>query len=377
MHGDEVELARNEERLRRAILILWRTNMLRQTRLKVIDEVANGLSYYDYTFFREMPRLYGAIEDELAPLDGKRRDRPIAVVPARRLVDRRRPRRQPVRHRRRAERGDAPAERARARPLSRRIARTRRRIVARRQSGPVSAGTGRARRPLDRFLAHPARRALSARHRRHLFAPRQDRARTRSCRRAAPAARRRRRLTRTSRSSPPISTIIAQLARERTAARSSRAGGCGRCRRAVDVFGFHLAPLDLRQNSDVHERTVAELFAAADAGSRLSGARRRGARRAAAPRIALAAPAGLALHRLQRGDDGRARGVPRRRRDPQDLWLRRDPHRDHLEDAMASRTCWSSRCCSRRSASSAPTGRPRSISCRCSRRSTTCAPASA
>jgi phosphoenolpyruvate carboxylase len=31
-------------------------------------------------------------------------------------------------------------------------------------------------------------------------------------------------------------------------------------RRAVKVFGFHLAPLDLRQNSDVHERTVAELL---------------------------------------------------------------------------------------------------------------------
>ena len=56
--GDDAELARSEERLRRAILMLWRTNMLRQTRLKVIDEVANGLSYYDYTFFRELPRIY-------------------------------------------------------------------------------------------------------------------------------------------------------------------------------------------------------------------------------------------------------------------------------------------------------------------------------
>ena len=36
--------------------------------------------------------------------------------------------------------------------------------------------------------------------------------------------------------------------------------------RAVDVFGFHLAPIDLRQNSDVHERTIAELFAAASPG---------------------------------------------------------------------------------------------------------------
>ena len=30
--------------------------------------------------------------------------------------------------------------------------------------------------------------------------------------------------------------------------------------RAVDVFGFHLATVDMRQNSDVHERAVAELF---------------------------------------------------------------------------------------------------------------------
>src|SRR5260370_770528 len=37
-------------------------------------------------------------------------------------------------------------------------------------------------------------------------------------------------------------------------------------RRAVDCFGFHLARLDIRQNSAVHERTVAELFDAAISG---------------------------------------------------------------------------------------------------------------
>ena len=37
----------------------------------MIDEVANGLSYYDYTFFRELPRLYAGIEDELAAHDPK------------------------------------------------------------------------------------------------------------------------------------------------------------------------------------------------------------------------------------------------------------------------------------------------------------------
>ncbi|MFM2112992.1 MAG: hypothetical protein RLZZ271_1652, partial [Pseudomonadota bacterium] len=34
--------------------------------------------------------------------------------------------------------------------------------------------------------------------------------------------------------------------------------------RAVEVFGFHLATIDLRQSSDVHEQVVSELLAAAD-----------------------------------------------------------------------------------------------------------------
>ncbi len=60
------ELAVNRVALRRAVLILWQTSMLRGTRLRVIDEVANGLSYYDYTFLRELPRLYADLEDHLA-----------------------------------------------------------------------------------------------------------------------------------------------------------------------------------------------------------------------------------------------------------------------------------------------------------------------
>src|SRR6185437_4903573 len=35
--------------------------------------------------------------------------------------------------------------------------------------------------------------------------------------------------------------------------------------RAVDTFGFHLATLDLRQNSSVHERVIAELLQVAGA----------------------------------------------------------------------------------------------------------------
>ena len=49
-------------------------------------------------------------------------------------------------------------------------------------------------------------------------------------------------------------------------------------RRAVECFGFHLARLDIRQNSAVHERTVAELIDAAMPGHVLSGAGRGSAR---------------------------------------------------------------------------------------------------
>ncbi|NWM00774.1 phosphoenolpyruvate carboxylase, partial [Klebsiella pneumoniae] len=39
-------------------------------------------------------------------------------------------------------------------------------------------------------------------------------------------------------------------------------GALGRLIRAVETFGFHLATLDMRQNSAVHERVIAELLKA-------------------------------------------------------------------------------------------------------------------
>jgi phosphoenolpyruvate carboxylase len=63
------EAAANEETLRRAVLTLWQTSMLRGSRLKVVDEIANGLSYYDYTFLFELPRFYAILEDQLVSTD--------------------------------------------------------------------------------------------------------------------------------------------------------------------------------------------------------------------------------------------------------------------------------------------------------------------
>src|SRR5580765_331537 len=59
------ESAASDEQLRRAVLTLWQTNLLRRTKLTVLDEVANGLSFYDYTFLHEVPRLHCMIEDRL------------------------------------------------------------------------------------------------------------------------------------------------------------------------------------------------------------------------------------------------------------------------------------------------------------------------
>jgi phosphoenolpyruvate carboxylase len=53
------------DKLRRAVLGLWQTNLLRQTKLTVLDEVENGLSYYDHSFFKEVPRLHESLSDQL------------------------------------------------------------------------------------------------------------------------------------------------------------------------------------------------------------------------------------------------------------------------------------------------------------------------
>jgi phosphoenolpyruvate carboxylase len=60
------ERSASEDDLRRAIATLWQTHSLRRQRLRVVDEVVNGLSYYDSTLFQEIPRLYASLEDRLS-----------------------------------------------------------------------------------------------------------------------------------------------------------------------------------------------------------------------------------------------------------------------------------------------------------------------
>ncbi len=51
-----------DELLHAEILRLWLTAMLRGTRLEVPDEVQNGLAYFRLTFLNELPRLYAELE---------------------------------------------------------------------------------------------------------------------------------------------------------------------------------------------------------------------------------------------------------------------------------------------------------------------------
>jgi phosphoenolpyruvate carboxylase len=59
------ELSANEAQLRARVLQLWQTRLLRHSKLTVADEIENALSYYEATFLREIPKLYAHLEREL------------------------------------------------------------------------------------------------------------------------------------------------------------------------------------------------------------------------------------------------------------------------------------------------------------------------
>ena len=261
---DPAELAGNEEQLRRAVLILWRTNLLRQMKLKVIDEVSNALSFYDYTFFSELPRLYGAIEDRLEAISGEPRAKPIGsflqigswiggdrdgnpFVTADVLNETMRLQSARAIGYYLDELHELGAELS----LASNLASMSPELAALADTSDDSAAA-RRKEPYRRAITGMySRLAKTARDLDHVIALRQpivDR---------APYA-----------SAAEFSADLAVIALSlvQTNAGIVARGRLRSLQRAVEVFGFHLAPVDLRQNSDVHERTVAEILAAATPG---------------------------------------------------------------------------------------------------------------
>jgi phosphoenolpyruvate carboxylase len=257
---DEIEAS--DEQLRRAVLTLWQTNLLRRTKLTVLDEVANGLSFYDYTFLHEVPRLHCALEDQLNRDDsgdpgelasflkmgswigGDRDGNPFVTADVMRGTLRLQSSR--VMNFYLEELHALGAELSLAAHLA--DVSEELRALAERSPDPSPHRSG-----------EPYRLAVSG-----IYA-----------RLSATAAKLDVETTR-----PPVGKAepyagvkefkadLDVLDRSLIANNSGviARGRLRQLRRAVDCFGFHLARLDMRQNSAVHERTVAELLDAATPG---------------------------------------------------------------------------------------------------------------
>ncbi len=252
------ELEENEEALRRFVLILWKTRMLRTSKLSVPDEINNGLAYYRYTFLAEIPKIYADLEKELEQRFGER----IQVPSFLRIgswIGGDRDGNPFVTHdvvRDAAERHSAlifdhymsEAHTLGTRlSLSSRLVQVSPELEAFAAQSPDAAAS-REDEPYRRALIGiHARLAATARqlgHRIVRFSPHEHE--------ANPYA------------DPQefigdLDILINSLYQHHAVylARGRLAG----LRRAAEVFGFHLAPLDMRQHSSVIEKVVDELFA--------------------------------------------------------------------------------------------------------------------
>ncbi|MCX8086882.1 MAG: phosphoenolpyruvate carboxylase [Rhodocyclaceae bacterium] len=255
------ELAENEEAIKRAILILWQTRMLRTAKLSVMDEVNNALSFYDTTFLAALPRLTNAVEDQLGIslpaflkpgswIGGDRDGNPFVTAEI-------------LKNALNAQSRKAFAFYLEQTHLlggelscSELLVDVSAELAALAARSP-DRNPHRDDEPYRRaIIGIYARLAATARKLDHMEALRH------------PVA-----------EAPPYASCDEFAAELAILDRSLKENGStllarGRLRRlirAVEIFGFHLAPLDLRQNSDVHQRTVHELFETARPGTDYMG----------------------------------------------------------------------------------------------------------
>ncbi|TAN80092.1 MAG: phosphoenolpyruvate carboxylase, partial [Magnetospirillum sp.] len=258
-HSPE-EAEDNEGALRAAVLTLWQTRLLRPQRLAVIDEVKNGISYFDDTFFAELPKLYAQFETLLrrrhphqnwrlppflrigAWIGGDRDGNPFVTAPI--LAE--------------ALRLQSAAAFAyylseihalgTELPLS---------VAQVKVSAELQALAERSPDTSPHRADEPYRRALTGIYAR-LATTAQGLSHSHILHDAVGKAD-------AYAGSGGLVDDLAVLVASLMAHGGTRLAA-GRLRRlilAVRVFGFHLAPIDLRQNSAVHERSVGELLAAA------------------------------------------------------------------------------------------------------------------
>jgi phosphoenolpyruvate carboxylase len=243
----------------RQVLSLWQTAMLRLSKLEVKDEIDNGIAYYRHTFFDEIPRLYAGVDARYAQecgsgatvppflvmgswIGGDRDGNPYVVA-------------QTLQYANRAQATAALAHHLeQVHQLGAELSLSSRLVTP----TPALLGLAAATHdPNPHRRDEPYRQALVG-----IYA-----------RLAATAMA----LAGYAPPRPPyavmppyampaelcadLDTIATSLVSH--GSQSLAEGRLKDLRRAVAVFGFHLATLDLRQNSDVHEALCAELLARA------------------------------------------------------------------------------------------------------------------
>jgi len=247
-----LELKRNEALLRARVVQLWQTRLLRATHLTVPDEIENALRFYKTSFLAEIPRLYETLEQRIgtphAPtffqmgswIGGDRDGNPNVNADTLWLALRRQSE-IALRHYL-TEVNELGIEM----PLSTRLTEC---------TAELQALAERSHDDDPHRVDEPYRRALTGIY--------------------ARLAMTLRKLADKSALRPPLTSaepyakaedFLADLVviEESLLANKGRAlieTRLGPLRRAVEVFGFHLATVDLRQNSDKHEEVVAELLA--------------------------------------------------------------------------------------------------------------------
>ena len=254
------EAAENDLGLANAILTLWQSRMLRPVRLKVIDEVKNGITYFKETFFSELPRLY--IQATQA-LQKRYPQKPWALPPFFRVGS--------------WIGGDRDGNPFVSAEILKEALRLQSAAALNHYLEEVHELGGEL--PLSDLLVRVTPQLLSLAEHSTDFSPQRA---DEPYRRALSGIYAR--LAATARildqvepirheigSAAPYGNPDTLRADLKVLANSLKLNGSasladGRLRRllrAVQVFGFHLAPIDLRQNSEIHARSVAELLAGA------------------------------------------------------------------------------------------------------------------
>ena len=248
------DLAANEARIRARVAQLWQTRLLRYSKLTVADEIENALSYYESTFLSEIPKIYADLERELDGqpvasflrmgqwIGGDRDGNPNVTAATLELA---------LRSQAEVALRHALTE---VHYLGGELSMSARLV---RVSPEMQALAERSPDASEHRQDEPYRRALTGIYARLAATLKQLTGGDAARHAVAPQNPYRQ-----------AEEFLADLRVIEASLRAHGGGGMATERlhplvRAVEVFGFHLATVDLRQSSDQHERVVAELLATA------------------------------------------------------------------------------------------------------------------